>query len=177
MAGSDESVHGVYETFQPKHSIIVFSLIFRRLIQAVLRASGYPSRVILAGFSWSLPYDVALPSASCFACQTEKRTMPKAWYFVSLVSTEASTIHHHQNNNSLRSHSSKSAMERDRISTGDNAATLEEPLLPPHEQTAETDVLEGGSDGENDLLSVYLVDGLPYKTSLLIKTLYFLDAL
>jgi len=57
-------------------------------------------------------------------------------------------------------------MELDSNSAGDSGSTLQEPLLTLNEQRRDA----------NDR-SEYIVDGLPFKTSLLIKSLYFLDAL
>mmetsp|Transcript_40994 Transcript_40994/g.98844 ORF Transcript_40994/g.98844 Transcript_40994/m.98844 type:complete len:521 (+) Transcript_40994:548-2110(+) len=59
-------------------------------------------------------------------------------------------------------------MELDGNDVGDNASTLEEPLLTLN---ANEELIDANDRSE------YLADGLPYKTSLLIKSLYFLDAL
>ena len=70
-------------------------------------------------------------------------------------------------------------MEHDDNDGSDNECTLEEPLLPLHDEVLEAGGLDRGGEGENDddRPSIHLVDGLPYNTSVLIKSLYFLDAL
>lgn len=72
-------------------------------------------------------------------------------------------------------------MDLDHTIINENSSALRESLLPIQDEQAER---EGEGEYDDSGISVdlptdqqHLVDGLPLKSSLLIKSLYFLDAL